>query len=216
MDKDIKKGRLADKFDVIILPSDHKSMITGEGIEDFYEKRWQGTMTMPKYPPEYRSGIGKEGVEKLKGFSQAGGTIICLGESSDFAIEEMKVPVKNVLTDVKPTEFVCPGSTLHVNVDAANPLAWGVQADLLVIFRSHGAFEVKPGSRNDDYGVVLSYPEDHIMESGWLQGEERLSRKAAMVEAKTGRGRVILYGFAPQYRAQSDAAFKLFFNPLVG
>jgi glutamine amidotransferase-like uncharacterized protein len=91
-----------------------------------------------------------------------------------------------------------------------------VQEDLLIIFRSHGAFEVKPGSRNDEYGVVLSYPEDHIMDSGWLQGEDRLSRKAAMVEAKMGRGRVILYGFAPQYRAQTDAAFKLFFNPLVG
>ena len=216
MDKDIKKGRLTDKFDVIILPSDHKSMITGEGIEEYYEKRWQGTMTMPKYPPEYRSGIGKEGVEKLKSFAEAGGTIICLGESSDFAIEELKVPVKNVLTDVKSTEFVCPGSTLHVDLDATNPLSWGVQKDLLVIFRSHGAFEVKPGSRNEDYGVVLTYPNDHIMESGWLQGEERLSRKAAMVEAKTGRGRIILYGFAPQYRAQSDAAFKLFFNPLIG
>ncbi len=216
MDKDIKKGRLAEKYDVIILPSDHKSMITGEGIEEYYEKRWQGTMTMPKYPPEYRSGIGKEGVEKLKGFAEAGGSILCLGESSDFAIEELKVPVKNVLTDVKSTEFVCPGSTLHVNVDSTNPLAWGVQEDLLVIFRSHGAFEVKPGNRNEDYGVVLTYPDDHIMESGWLQGEERLSRKAAMVEAKTGRGRVILYGFAPQYRAQSDAAFKLLFNPLVG
>ncbi len=216
MDKDIKRGRLADKFDVIILPSDHKSMITGEGIEDYYEKRWQGTLTMPKYPPEYRSGIGKDGVEKLKDFAEAGGTILCLGESSDFAIEELKVPVKNLLADVKPNDFVCPGSTLHVNVDTANPLAWGVQEDLLIIFRSHGAFEVKPGSRNDEYGVVLSYPDDHIMESGWLQGEERLSRKAAMVEAKTGKGRVILYGFAPQYRAQSDAAFKLFFNPLVG
>jgi glutamine amidotransferase-like uncharacterized protein len=54
------------------------------------------------------------------------------------------------------------------------------------------------------------------MESGWLQGEERLARKAAMVEAKVGKGRVILYGFAPQYRAQSDAAFKLFFNALIG
>jgi len=171
---------------------------------------------MPKNPPEYRSGIGKDGIEKLKEFTEAGGTILCLGESSDFAIEELNVPVKNVLADVKPTDFVCPGSTLHVKVNSANPLAWGVQEDLLIIFRSHGAFEVKPSNRNDDYGVVLSYPEDHIMESGWLQGEERLSRKAAMIEAETGKGRVVLYGFAPQYRAQSDAAFKLVFNALVG
>jgi hypothetical protein len=172
--------------------------------------------TLPRYPPEYKSGIGKDGVEKLKEFANAGGTILCLGESSDFAIEELKVPVKNVLAEVKPTDFVCPGSTLHVDVASENPLAWGVQQDLLIIFRSHGAFEVKPSNQNDDYGVVLSYPDNQIMESGWLQGEEKLARKAAMVEARMGKGRVILYGFAPQYRAQSDAAFKLFFNPLVG
>ena len=216
LDKDIKRGKLADKLDVIILPADHKSMITGEGMEEYYEKRWQGAMTLPKYPPEYRSGIGKEGVEKLKEFAEAGGTILCLGESSDFAIDELKVPVKNVLADVKPQDFVCPGSTLHVDVNRGEPLSWGVQGDLLVIFRSHGAFEVKPSGHNDDCRVILTYPEDHIMESGWLQGEERLARRAAMVEARTGKGRVILYGFAPQYRAQSDAAFKLFFNPLVG
>ncbi|MCX6654235.1 MAG: M14 family metallopeptidase [Candidatus Bathyarchaeota archaeon] len=216
LDKDIKRGKLTSKFDVIILPTDHKSLITGEGIEEYYEKRGQGVTTLPRYPPEYKSGIGKDGVEKLKEFAEAGGTILCLGESSDFAIEELKVPVKNVLAEVKPTDFVCPGSTLHVDIDSKNPLAWGVQKDLLIIFRSHGAFEVKPSNQNDDYGLVLSYPDSRIMESGWLQGEEKLTRKAAMVEARMGKGRVILYGFAPQYRAQSDAAFKLFFNPLVG
>ncbi len=215
-DKDVKRGKLADKYDVLIFPADAKAMITGEGIDEYYEKRWQGIMTAPKHPPEYRSGIGKEGVGKLREFAEAGGTVLCLGESSDFAIEELKVPVKNVLADVKPTEFICPGSTLRVNVDVSNSLAWGVQEDLLIIFRSHGAFEVRPGIHNDECGVVLTYPDSRIMESGWLQGEERLARKAAMVEAKVGKGRVILYGFAPQYRAQSDAAFKLFFNALVG
>jgi len=215
-DKEVKKGKLAGRYDAIILPADPKCVILGEGIEEYYEKRFQGTQTLPRWPPEYRSGIGKEGMEKLKEFVEQGGSLLCLGEATELALDELKLLVKNVLADVKQTEFVCPGSTLHVNVDPEHPLAWGVQGDLLIIFRNHPAFEVKPHARNDEYAVVLSYPDSRIMESGWLVGEERLARKAALVEARLGKGRAVLYGFPPQYRAQSDAAFKLLFNALLG
>ena len=215
-DADIKRGRLSRKHDVIVLPSDHKSLILGEGIEEYFQKRFRGMFTMPEFPEEYRSGIGKEGVEKLKEFVEDGGVLVTLGEASNFAIEELKLPVMNVLTDVKPKEFLCPGSTLHVNVNTDNPLAYGVAEDLLIIFRNHPAFEVTPGPKNEELEVVLSYPDERIMESGWLIGEEKLSRKAALIDAKKGKGRVVLFGFSPQFRAQSDATFKLFFNILLG
>ena len=215
-DADIKRGRLSRKHDVIVLPSDHKSLILGEGIEEYFQKRFRGMFTMPEFPEEYRSGIGKEGVEKLKEFVEDGGVLVTLGAASNFAIEELKLPVMNVLADVKPKDFLCPGSTLHVNVNTDNPLAYGVAEDLLIIFRNHPAFEVKPGPKNEELDVVLSYPDQRIMESGWLIGEEKLSRKAALIDAKKGKGRVVLFGFSPQFRAQSDATFKLFFNSLLG
>ncbi|MBN2334171.1 peptidase M14 family protein [Candidatus Bathyarchaeota archaeon] len=216
MDKDVQRGKLADKYDVIILPADAKELIMGDKIEEYYEKRWGGGFTLPNYPPEYRSGLGEDGVKKLKEFVEEGGTLLCFGESSSFAIEELGLPVQNVLKDVKNTDFVCPGSTLHVDVNSGHPLAWGVQEDLLIIFRHHPAFTVKPRVNNEEYSVVLSYPDKHIMESGWLTGEEYLSRKAALVEAKLGKGRVVLYGFQPQMRAQPEATFKLLFNALLG
>jgi len=216
MDKDIQRGKLASKYDVIIVPSDPSELITGEKVEEYYEKRWAGGSTLPVYPPEYRSGIGEEGAKRLKEFVEEGGTLLCWGESCDFAIEKLGLPVQNVLKDVKGTVFTCPGSTLHVDVDHGHPLAWGVQGDLLIVFRSHPAFAVKPRVNNDEHRVVLSYPDERIMESGWLTGEELLSRKAAMVEARLGRGRVVLYGFQPQMRAQTDATFKLLFNALLG
>jgi len=215
-DREIKKGKLVSKYDVIILPSDAKAMILGEGIEEYYEKRFQGTMTFPKWPEEYKSGIGKDGADKLVEFVNEGGTLITTGDSCEFAIEQFKLPVKNMLQDVKPTEFTCPGSTLRVNINNENPLTFGVQDDLLIIFRSGPAWEIKPSSHNETTSVVLSYPESQIMVSGWLKGEEKLSKKAAMVEAKKGNGRVILYGFPVNFRAQSDAAFKLLFNALIG
>jgi hypothetical protein len=54
------------------------------------------------------------------------------------------------------------------------------------------------------------------MESGWLTGEKYLSGKAAMIEAKKGEGKIVLYGFSPGWRAQTDAGFKLLFNALIG
>ncbi len=214
-DEDVKAG-LKDRFDVLILPSDAPALITGEKIEEYYEKRYQGRRAPPKYPPEYRSGIGEEGVEKIKEFVEAGGTLLTLNQATEFATENLKVPVINIVKDSKPEEFHCPGSTLHVNIDSTHPLAYGMPDKGLIVLRGKIALAVKPGMENENYKVVVSYPEERLMRSGWLIGEEKLARKAAMIEAKMGEGRVILYGFAPQARALTDATFKLFFNALLG
>jgi hypothetical protein len=214
-DADLKRGRLIRRFDIIILPSDHKSLIIGEGIEDHYKKIRGAEFVLPEFPEEYRSGIGKDGVEKLKRFIEDGGTLICLGGSSGFAIDEFKLPVVNSLEGLNKKDFFCPGSTLHVKINRCNPLSCGVSDDLLVIFKNNAAFEVKAGPNNENMEVVLYYPEKRIMESGWLIGEKHLSRRAALIDGKMGKGRVILFGFSPQFRAQSDASFKLLFNALL-
>ena len=190
------------------------SLIIGEGIEDHYKKIRGAEFVLPKFPEEYRSGIGKDGVERLKKFIEDGGTLICLGDSSGFAIDEFKLPVVNSLEGINKKDFFCPGSTLHVKINRYNPLSWGVSDDLLVIFKNNAAFEVKAGPYNEKMEVVLYYPEKRIMESGWLIGEKHLSRRAALIDGKMGKGRVILFGFSPQFRAQSDASFKLLFNAL--
>ena len=53
------------------------------------------------------------------------------------------------------------------------------------------------------------------MISGWILGEELVRGKAAMVEVKLGKGRVILFGFRPQYRGQSLATYPLIFNSIL-
>ena len=52
--------------------------------------------------------------------------------------------------------------------------------------------------------ILAWYPRDKDpLLSGWLLGGDRIKGKAALVEVGMGKGRIILFGFRPQYRGQS-------------
>jgi len=147
---------------------------------------------------------------------EAGGTLITLNEASKFAIEELKLPVKNVVKDLKPKEFLCAGSTLKVNVDMTNPLSYGISKDALILFiRSSLAFEIKPSPQNEDCTVVISYIDRLMLKSGWLIGEKHLGRKAALMDVKLGEGHIVLFGFEPMFRGQTHGSFKFLFNAIT-
>jgi hypothetical protein len=50
--------------------------------------------------------------------------------------------------------------------------------------------------------------------SGYLAGPDRLQGKIAALQADYGKGHVLLLGFRPQWRGQSHAGYKFFFNAL--
>jgi len=207
-DAEIKKGDLNKKYDVIVLPNDNTGMITGE-LTGRYASR------LAEIPPEYRSGIGKEGVEALKDFVKQGGTLVALGQASMFAIEKFELSVRNAMDGLSSKEFFCPGSTLKASFDNHHPLAYGMPADGLVLYWSSPAFEIVPGQHNEDYATVVRYRDKDLLRSGWLIGEDHLTKKAAMVAAKYGKGDVVLIGFRTQNRCQTHGTFKLFFNALM-
>jgi hypothetical protein len=65
--------------------------------------------------------------------------------------------------------------------------------------------------------VIARYPargEDVLM-SGFLTGGAQIAGKAAAAEVPLGQGRVVLFGFRPQYRGQSVGTFKMLFNALL-
>ncbi len=213
MDAEIKKGGLNDKYDLIILPDDSTAAITGERSAGRGEEARRPEET---YPPEYRSGIGDEGVKALKAFVEKGGTLVTLGGAANFAIDKLGVNVRNVVANRSSKEFWCPGSTLRVQFDNTNPLAYGMPSEGLALYMSGSpAFEIIPGEHNERYEVVVRYADRDLLQSGWLIGEATLAKKAGMVAAKHGDGRVVLIGFRTQHRAQTHGAFKLLFNTLL-
>jgi hypothetical protein len=119
-----------------------------------------------------------------------------------------KLPVKNALAGVRNTEFYAPGSMMAVDVDRTHPLTRSFTAPVPAIwFEDSPAFDVTDASRAT---IVARYQSagDPLL-SGWLLGGARLNGKAAMVDVSVGQGHVVLYGFRPQYRAQTNATWPL-------
>ncbi|MEM0103804.1 MAG: M14 family metallopeptidase [Candidatus Methanomethylicia archaeon] len=217
MDNDIKSGELTKKIDVLIFADDSTAIILGESkeaVEKALTERFKRPVFLPPIPPEYMSGIKKDGVEKVREFVVNGGTILTFNNACEFAIETLKLKLNNVAKNLDPKTFFCPGSVLKVNVDITHPLCYGMPRSSKVFFYDSPIIEILPTFYSEQYEAPVTYPERDIKSSGWLIGESYLSRKPALIVAKEGKGKAILYAFRPQFRAQTHATFKLIFNAL--
>jgi Zinc carboxypeptidase len=170
-------------------------------------------------PPEYTGGLGPAGVKTLRDFVETGGTLVFLNRASDFAIEQFKLPLRDVVAGLPRTDFYVPGSILRIELDTSHPLANGMPRETIAWAEDSPVFEVTDDASASvpaaNVRVIASYPVDKDpLLSGWLLGGNLIKGKAALVEVTMGKGRVILFGFRPQYRAQSQATYPLFFNAL--
>ncbi|MDQ3816667.1 MAG: ThuA domain-containing protein [Acidobacteriota bacterium] len=191
------------KYTSIIIPDQPPRTIL-EG----YRK---GTM-----PEEFTGGLGLEGVKALREFVEEGGTLILLNRASDFAIEQFKLPVRDITAGLPRTEFYVPGSILRVELDTSHPITRGMPKESIAWAEESPVFELTETPDAAHVRVIASYPKtaDPLL-SGWLLGGERIKGKAALVEVTMGKGRIYLFGFRPQYRGQSLATYPLLFNAIT-
>ncbi|HLP62528.1 MAG TPA: hypothetical protein VK186_27060, partial [Candidatus Deferrimicrobium sp.] len=56
---------------------------------------------------------------------------------------------------------------------------------------------------------------NHILLSGYCEKEEKLANQTALAWFKKNKGQLVLFGFAPQFRASTNATFKLLFNAIL-
>jgi hypothetical protein len=196
----IRAGGLNEQFDVILLAADRPSTIMN-GFP-------KGTV-----PARYAGGVEAIGVRALDEFVRAGGTLVCFNQSSDFAIDQLQLPVKNVVSGVGRGEFFVSGSIVEVTVDPSHPVMAGmpqrskVFVDRSPVFTTLEGFEGSALAKYQSAGSPLL--------SGYLLGEERLHDHAAALDVHHGNGHVILIGFRPQWRGQPFGTFRVVFNSVL-
>jgi hypothetical protein len=202
--EDVKRGGLARQFDTVVLPSMRtREILTGEFSA-------QGAPTLP---PPYAGGLGADGAQALIDFVREGGTLVALDAATEFAIQQLALPVRNVVADRRTSEFFCPGSILQVEVDPHAWLTAGFAPKADIFFLNSPAFELLPASDDGRPAAARAvYTAERPLRSGWILGEKLLDDRAALVEAPFGKGRAILVGFRAQFRGQTYGTFRVLFN----
>jgi hypothetical protein len=206
---EIRAGRLRNRFDVMVFADqDASQIIGGHRI---------GTV-----PPDYVGGIGDEGVLALREFVEEGGRILCNNSSCDLPIEEFGIPIRDVLEGVPSDTFNCPGALLKAEFDTDNPLAYGMPERDMVFFSRGRVFQLA-GEEEGEEGVkdpftiepVVTYPDESLLVSGWMIGDELIRGGAAVMDVSYGEGKIFIFGFNAHNRAQARSTLRMFFNALL-
>ncbi len=192
------EGNLREHFDVIVFPDQSEAV-----LENGYRA---GAM-----PDQYTGGLGDAAVDNLRRFAESGGTLVFLNHSTDFAIDRLRLPLKNVVRGVPGRDFYSPGSILRANIVSRGALSYGLPSEISIWSEGSPAWEASGGNVR----AVARYPAERVLASGWLLGARYLEGKIALAVVPLGSGRVVLFGMRPQYRAQSYQTFKMFFNSLL-
>jgi Zinc carboxypeptidase len=197
---DMRSSELRARYDVIVLPDMSRDQL----MEGFH---------VGMVPGQYAGGIGPDGVDNLRAFVREGGMLVASNRTAANLIPLMSLPLKDALEGVKSDKFFCSGALLRVEQEGAElPVNFGVPEAPVVMFQRGPAFVPEAGFKG---AVLAKYAKGtNPLESGLLLHPEAIEDKAAAVELQYGKGRIVLYGFKPEFRGQAHGTYRYLFNAL--
>jgi hypothetical protein len=198
-DADVRSGALAG-VEVLLLPSQARKEIAS-GLDE------------GETFPEYVGGLGDAGGEAIRAFVEGGGRLVALEEASEYAIEELELPLRDATSGLSDSEFYIPGSILGLRIDPELADAAGIP-DRLGAWFERGSMAFRATAA--EVRILARYDPDWTLLSGWALGPEHVSGAGALAVVPVGAGDVWLFGFRPQYRGQTRATFPLLFQALRG
>ena len=215
-------GNLRAKFDAIILPDGAvREPGGGRGGEGQFGRQPKAE----EIPAEWRARLGAITPDKtfpqFKKFAEDGGTIVAWGSSASLG-QMLGLPLGDHLVEMvngtdkhlPAVKFYVPGSILKVSVDNTDPLAYGMGKNLDVFFNNNPVLELSPNASIAGVRPVAWFDTREPLRSGWAWGQEYLQGGAAAVEARLGKGKLLLFGPEITFRGQPHGTFKFLFNSI--
>jgi Zinc carboxypeptidase len=227
----VKQGNLRGKYDVIVMPHQGNS---GKSIvyelpklskplpyrkSDKFKSFGYYTET-----DDVRGGMGLEGAAEFQKFVDEGGTLMTFGIASTFA-PEFGI-AKGVDTQSAQPGFYAPGPYVQSEIlIPTHPVMFGYDQKTLPVRYAGGPllqagvpaeFAAFAGSTPYRPQVVARFTGgDAGVLSGLMRGADQVRNRPMVVDAASGKGRVLLYANNPIYRWQTFGEHEMVFNALL-
>jgi len=205
----LRGGDLSRDYDVIVLPGTSAGTLT--------DGRAEGSVF-----PDFAEGLAPEGSAAIESFVRGGGTLVAVGNSARFAVDQLKLPLVDTATDPESKDFACPGSVLRAVPEFGAPLTAGLPESLAIFGSRPQAWRAMKEKERETTGapdskvdILLRYAPTQTLLSGWIQKPEAIANQPAWVRVHHGRGQVHVFGFRPHYRSWSQQAFQLLFRAVT-
>ncbi|HZL86048.1 MAG TPA: M14 family zinc carboxypeptidase [Candidatus Krumholzibacteria bacterium] len=240
---DVKRGRLGDRFDVILFPNtwgELKQIVhghdTGFGPLAYTKTAEFPSHGIPNESNDITGGMGFAGVRNLDDFVRGGGLLIALANAGTLPVDG------GIVRRVDSSRVTgTPGSELRAKfLRPQHPIAYGYD-ELTSVFRGNSPlFDVRKQDRDL---VVLQFgtkkvgddeekqgdeakagdkddkagdkEEAKLVLSGFVKDTATLDGKPAILDVPTGAGRVILFSFNPLHRYLNHSDFRLVYNAVL-
>jgi hypothetical protein len=224
-------ANLRSKYDVIVMP--HQ---TQNGKSIVYEqpklskplpyKKNDRFKSLGFYAEtdDVRGGMGLAGAAEFQKFVEDGGLLLTLGVASAFPAEFGIA--KGVESQSPAPGFYAPGPYVQSEVMLPNhPVMYGyTQKTLAVRFNGGPLLQAGPpqgseqfaGSSPDRPQVIARFTGGEAgVVSGLMRNPDQIRNRPMVVDAPSGKGRVILYSNNPIYRWQTFGEHAMVFNALM-
>jgi hypothetical protein len=216
-------GRLRDRYDVIVVPSQGRSAkglvfdIPPVGKPLAYRKtdRFK-SLGMYGESDDVTGGMGLAGVLEIERFVQQGGVLVTLGGASFFAAEFGLAPRVDA---ARPSaQFYAPGPIVEAEITKPeHPIFYGYTAKTLPVRYANGPLLSIQGLEADRERQTLMRfrGTEAAVLSGLMKGAAETRNRPAIAEVSSGQGRVVLFATNPCFRYQNLGEFNMLFNAVL-
>jgi hypothetical protein len=216
-------GRLRDKYDVVVVPSQGRS---GKGIVfDIppvgkplaYRKSAQfKSLGMYGESDDVTGGMGLPGVLEIQKFIEAGGVLVTLGGASFFPAEFGLT--RRVDAGRPSSQFYAPGPIVEAEItQPAHPVFYGYAARTVPVRYANGPLLSIQGqeAERDKQTLMRFRGTDAAVLSGLMKGAAETRNRPAIVEVQSGTGRVLMFATNPCFRFENLGEFNMLFNAVL-